>query len=152
MSEKSRRMWELYLVLAATLASGRAYSLFSSGSPEQFYFQVLCSFDLLFFIPYFFSLLQVILTAFHFIPLALYVFNRPIGSPLFWQIMLSLRIIFDVTGNAYTKNVFISLYQTEPMLCLISALLLLLPYLPWYWACWRYAFITSHNKSYRTVL
>ena len=140
MTTNLRRGWEAYFVFTVMLATGRAYSFFTPESSEHLYFQVITAFDPKFPAVYILALLQVGVVIFHLVPLALYAFERTLGPRWFWRVMLVLRAILDLTGNAYTKNVLISLYRNDPWLCAVTFLYLTLPYLPWYWACFRYAF------------
>lgn len=135
-----RRLWEVYFAFAIFLTAGRAYSLFTPESPEHLYFTALNAFEHGFSLFYILALLQIALTAFHWLPLALYICRRRLGPPLFWQVMLVSRAILDVAGNSYAKNLLVSLYRNDPWVCALTLLYLALPYVPWYWACGRYAF------------
>ena len=140
-STNLRRSWEVYFAFTIFLTAGRAYSFFAPESPEHLYFTVLNAFVHGFSLFYILAVLQIALTAFHWLPLALYLFQRRLGPPLFWQVMFVLRAILDTAGNSYTKNTLVSLYQNDPWVCALTLLYLVLPYVPWYWACWRYAFM-----------
>lgn len=140
MSPNIRRPWEVYFAFAIFLTAGRAYSFFTPDSPEHLYFSVLNAFEHGFSLFYILAILQIVLTFCHWLPLALYILERPRGPSLFWQVMFLLRAILDVAGNSYTKNILVSLYQTDPWLCFLTFLFMTLPYVPWYWACGRYAF------------
>jgi len=146
-----RRAWEVYFAFAIFLTAGRAYSFFTPESPEHLYFSVLNAFGHGLSLFYILAVLQIALTAFHWLPLALYIFQRRLGPPLFWQIMLVMRAILDAAGNSYAKNILISLYRNDPALCILTLLYLALPYAPWYWACLRYAFIKGAEARGREV-
>ncbi len=135
-----RRLWEVYFAFTIFLTVGRAYSLFTPESPEHLYFTALNAFEHGFSLFYILALLQIAFTAFHWLPLALHIFRRRLGPPLFWQVMLVSRAILDVAGNSYAKNLLVSLYRNDPWICALTLLYLGLPYVPWYWACGRYAF------------
>ena len=140
-STNLRRAWEFYFAYAILLTAGRAYSIFTPDAPEHLYFQILCAFDPDLPIAYILAVLQIVITVFHWFPLALYIFERPLGPRWLWKVMLVLRVILDVAGNSYAKNVLVSRYQTDPWLSFLTFLFIALPYVPWYWACWRYAFL-----------
>ena len=143
-STNLRRSWEVYFAYAILLTAGRAYSIFAPDAPEHLYLQVIYAFTPDFPIVYILTILQVALNVFHWLPLALYIFQHRLGPPLFWQVMFVLRVILDVAGNSYTKNILVSLYRNDPWICVLTLLYLVLPYAPWYWACGRYAF--GRNK------
>lgn len=143
MRHTSQRIWGIYFVFAIILAAIRAHSFFSLDTSEHLYFSILHSFSKIFLVSYVISFLQVIISLFHCLPLALYIFGWSLGPAAFWRVMLSLRIAFDLTGNSYAQNTFISIYRSDPVLCLVTLLFFVLPYVPWYWACWRYAFRTQ---------
>lgn len=140
-----RRAWEFYFAFAIVLTTGRAYSFFTPDAPEHLYFSVLNAFHPAFSPFYILAILQIALNAFHWLPLALYIFERPLGPRLFWQIVFVLRAILDVAGNSYAKNLLISLYRNDPRLGILTFLFLTLPYVPWYWACFRYAFMRAQD-------
>ncbi len=135
------RAWEIYFAYAILLTAGRAYSIFTPDAPEHLYLQVIYAFNPELPIVYILAILHIAINVFHWLPLALYIFERPLGPRWFWKVMLVLRVILDVTGNSYAKNVLVSLYQNDPWVCVLTLLYLALPYVPWYWACWRYAFV-----------
>ena len=141
MPSSTRRIWEVYFAFAITITAGRAYSIFAPDAPEHLYLQVIYAFNPDFPIVYILAVLQVALNVFHWLPLSLYIFQRRLGPPLFWKVMLVLRVILDVAGNSYTKNILVSLYRNDPLLRSLTLLFIALPYVPWYWACFRYAFI-----------
>ena len=136
-----RRAWELYFAFAIVLTAGRAYSIFTAGAPEHLYLQIIYAFNRDLPIVYILAILQIVITVFHWLPLALYIFERPLGPRWFWKGMFILRVILDVAGNSYAKNILVSIYRNDPWLCVLTLLFLTLPYAPWYWACWRYAFL-----------
>ena len=140
-STNLRRAWEVYFAYAILLTAGRAYSIFPAGAPEHLYLQVIYAFNPDVPIVYILAILQIGVTIFHWLPLALYIFERPLGPRWVWKAMFVLRVILDVAGNSYAKNVLVSLYQNDPWVCVLTLLYLALPYVPWYWACWRYAFV-----------
>lgn len=140
-STNLRRAWEFYFAYAILLTAGRAYSIFTAGAPEHLYLQVIYAFNPDLPIVYILAILHIAINVFHWLPLALYIFERPLGPRWFWKVMLVLRVILDVTGNSYAKNILVSLYRNDPWLCVLTGLFLALPYAPWYWACWRYAFL-----------
>ncbi|GEM_PF-1150198 len=147
MPTNTRRAWELYLAYVIIMTAGRAYRLFTPESPEYLYFDVLNAFARTFSFPYVLALLQIVVTAFHWLPLALYIFQRPLGPRWFWQVILALWAILGITGNSYTKNILVSLYRNDPWLCFLTFLFMTLPYLPWYWACFRYAFVRMKTNA-----
>ncbi len=145
MPSNLRRAWELYFAFAIVLTAGRAYSFFTPDMPEHLYLHVLYAFNPEFPAAYVLTILQISLSVFHWLPLALYILGRPLGPRLLWQIMFVLRIIFDVIGNSYARNILVSLYRNDSLLCLLTLLFLTLPYVLWYWACFRYAFVNSRK-------
>ena len=140
MPDKTKWLWEIYLPFFFILAVGRAVSFFAPQTPEHLYFKILYSFNPVFYISYSLSLIQIVLTLLHGLPLALYTFRVRWLPPRFWQYLLILRVIFDLTGHPYEMNTVVSMYHTSPRLCALTILFAVLPYLPSYWACYAYAF------------
>lgn len=145
MTTNSRRAWKTYFILAIILTVDRAYGFFTPDTPEHLYFSVLNAFHPDFSLFCILAILQIALNVFHWLPLALYILERRLGPPFFWQIMFVLRAILDVTGNSYARNILFALYRNNPLLCVLTLLFLALPYAPWYWACFRYAFIRTQD-------
>ena len=145
------RAWEFYFAYVILLTAGRAYSIFTAGAPEHLYLQVIYAFNPDLPIVYILTILHIAINVFHWLPLALYIFERPLGPRCFWKVMLVLRVILDVTGNSYAKNILASLYRNDPALCALTLFFLALPYVPWYWACWRYAFANSRKSQAMTL-
>lgn len=140
MPNRTKWLWEIYLPFFVILAMGRAVSFFAPQTPEHLYFKILYSFNPVFYISYSLSLIQIILTLIHGIPLVLFTFRIPLLKPKFWQYLLILRVIFDLTGHPYEMNTVVSMYHASPRICALTILLAILPYLPSYWACCAYAF------------
>lgn len=140
MSNRTKWLWEIYLPFFFILAVGRAVSFFAPQTPEHLYFKILYAFNPVFYISYSLSLIQIVLTLLHGLPLALYTFRVRWLKPRLWQYLLILRVIFDLTGHPYEMNTVVSMYHTSPQLCALTILFAVLPYLPSYWACYAYAF------------
>ncbi len=140
MPNKTKWLWEIYLPFFFILAVGRAVSFFAPQTPEHLYFKILYSFNPVFYTTYSLSLIQVILTVVHGLPLSLYTFRVRLLRPKLWQYLFLLRVIFDLTGHSYEMNTIVSMYHVSPGVCALTVLFAVLPYLPSYWACYAYAF------------
>ena len=138
---RAQKKWGSLFRLRDPADRGPGVQHFPAGAPEHLYLQVIYAFNPDVPIVYILAILQIGVTIFHWLPLALYIFERPLGPRWVWKAMFVLRVILDVAGNSYAKNVLVSLYQNDPWVCVLTLLYLALPYVPWYWACWRYAFV-----------
>lgn len=147
MPNKLRWLWEIYLPFYFILAAGRAVSFFAPQTPEHLYFKILYSFNPVFYIPYSLSLVQILLTLAHGLPLTLYTFRVRLFKPKFWQYLLILRAIFDLCGHPYEMNTVVSMCHASPKICALTVLFAVLPYLPSYWACYAYAFRQKKGTS-----
>jgi hypothetical protein len=129
-----------YFILMVYFVAERSYSFFSFDSPQYLYFSILKAFDISFVLPYTLSLMQNIFNIFHLLPLALYMMRIPIFSERFWQYCLVLRLIFDFTGHSYETIYIMGLKQYDLSTTVLVLAAGLIPYVPSYIMCFRYAF------------
>jgi len=67
------------------------------------------------------------------------------GSPHIWKILFLLKIIFDIIGNGYDNNIYVAAIHYDSSYFFYILTKNLLPMVPLYVACFRYAFL---NKVY----
>ena len=141
---KSRRAWEIYLVFFAVLIFKNTYDFFALHSPVYIYFLILRFFDPAFLFIYFINLIQTILNLLHLIPLGLTVYKIRFLPTKFWQYLFILRVIFDLFGHSYDKNILVSFYHDDSIIFWFSCARIFFFYMPSYIACYFYAF--KHEK------
>ncbi len=140
MKKKVSILWKIYLAITIYIALKGTVDFFSPYSTKNLFFFFLTSFDFSFFLPYYLSFMQTMFTLIHCIPLALYIYRIKPLSPHLWRCLLALRIIFDITGHVYELHYFNCLYHENPSLALIVFTASIIKYIPWYIACYKYAF------------
>ena len=140
MSRIQKWVWEAYFILILFSTVGKAYDLFNPGSPDYLYFSILKSFDPAFYFAYGMYTMQVALNVLHCIPLLLYVYRINFLHPKVWQYLFILRCIFEVVGRSYESNTFEALYHSNPKLLVIVLIVVFVPSIPSYCACYQYAF------------
>ena len=132
--------WELYAALYAGFIFKKSILFFHPESPMYLYFYILWHFDKLFFISYALAIIQLVLDAVHLVPLVAFIYHVRLISPRFWQYLLILRIIFDLSGNSYDWNQLISFYKMDFTTGIYVTLAWAMPCLPSYIANFLYAF------------
>jgi hypothetical protein len=140
MRRKTNFFFIIYFIFMVCFVSERSYSFFSYNSQQYLYFTILRAFDNSFTLPYILSLLQNIFNIFHLLPLALYIMRINVLPQLFWQYCLIFRLIFDLTGHSYEKNYIAGLLQYDYLTTGLVLFLAIIPYVPSYIMCYRYAF------------
>ena len=137
---KSRRAWEIYLVFFAVLILKNTYDFFAFNSPVYFYFLILRCFAPAFLVIYFINLIQTVLNLLHLIPLSLTIYKIRFLPTKFWQYLFILRVIFDLFGHSYDKNILLSFYHDDFVIFWFSCTRIFFFYMPSYIACYFYAF------------
>ena len=132
--------WELYAVLYAGFVFRKSLLLFHPESSIYLYYYILRHFDKLFSISYTLAIIQLILDVVHLIPLVAFIYRVPLFFPRFWQYLLILRIILDLSGNSYDWNQLISFYKMDFKTGIYATLAWLIPFFPSYIASFFYAF------------
>lgn len=137
---KPQFFWEIYFWLYLVLVWGKIYNLFAPATAQHLYFRVLQAFHPVFSLAYGLTLLQILFHIIHILPLALFVGRIRLGTPRLWRFLWVLRLVFDVIGHPYEVNALTAFLRTDPLLGLYTLAAAAGPFLPSYWACWRYAF------------
>lgn len=140
MPHRTKWLWEGYFLFMVILIAGKAYSFFAPHTPQYLYFKILYSFNPAFFIPYYLGFLQIVVNIFHCLPLGLYTWRIRLFKPRFWKCLFVLKVILDLTGHSYEMNTLISMYYASPQACALTVSFALIPHIPFYWACYAYAF------------
>lgn len=146
MSSKNRWLWELYFYFIFYLALRNSVHLFSSNSEEYLYYFILRNFNPVFYFAYFAHVMQVLLTLIHCIPLALYIYRIRFLNPMFWQFLFIARCVFEIFGHSYSWKMALAYHKSSPPLLVLILLSLILPYIPSYIVCYRYAFSNGHQE------
>ena len=140
MSKKIKWFWEVCFILYAVLTIRRAVEFFSPHSEIFFYYYFLCAFDHHYLFIYVLNLLQIIFNLWHCLPMGFYTYDIFWLRPKVWQYLLMMKIVFDVMGNSYDKQLLLSLYHSDPKIALTVFLQGFIFQIPAYIACYRYAF------------
>ena len=157
MPSKHRWIWELYFLIILFFAVQKTVDLLSPNSEEYLYYFILRSFNPIFHITYFAHLTHVLLNLIHCIPLLLYIYGIRFLNPYFWQGLFISRCLFEIFGHSYKLKTIAAYYQTNPKLLCIILLTLILPHIPSYVVCYRYAlFCVAHKmvlslNQFRTI-
>ncbi len=133
-------LWRMYLAITIFIVFKESVEFFSPCSTKNLFFSILTSFDFSFFLLYYLSFMQIMFTLIHCIPLALYTYRIKLFSSSLWRGLFALKIIFDITGHGYELNYFNSLYNQDPTIALTMLAVSIIKYIPWYIACYEYAF------------
>ncbi len=147
MSKKISWITIAYLILMTYLIGQEAYRFFSPNSQIHLYFRLLRAFDLTFYIPYLLALCQIIFNILSLIPLFLYIFNIQLFNKMFWKYFLIFNFAFDLTGHSYHVNELVGISYANPRTAILLFLSAVIPYIPKYIACFRYAFYDSLDKQ-----
>lgn len=140
MLKKQRSVWNIYLVIIVLFAAQKVYHLITPSSPSFLYYFILRSFDPIFYLVHSAHVLNVFLTVIHCIPLFLYIHRIRFLNPEIWKYLFVLRCIFEIFGHSYQMNTIIAFYQTNAKLTLLISAVMVLPHIPSYVVCYRYAF------------
>ena len=140
MSKKISWISVAYLMLMIYLMSVKVYHFFSPVTQINLYFTILRAFDIVFYIPYLLTLLQIIFNVLSLVPLFLYIFHIRFLDKKFWQYFLIFNFLFDVTGHSYEIQELIGMFHSSPRIALTVFLSSTIPYFPKYVVCYRYAF------------
>ncbi len=133
--------WKIYFFIYSLYTLSLVIQLMWSDSFPYLYYHTLLAFDkgyLAFYIP---VLGMVVVNVISLIPLFLYVFEIPFLKPEIWQILLALRIIFDVTGHTLELKFFEAIISNADLRTILSMITLVGCLIgPSYMACFQYAF------------
>jgi len=140
MNYKTKWVWEIYLFLILLFIYHKINNLLNPTSPIHLYYFILVSFNKHFLLTYFLFSSQVLLNIIHIIPLAAYTYRVKLFNPKFWQILLFMRLIFDISGHSYEVNHLVSMYHSKPWFAFIVLAQSITTYIPSYFACYTYAF------------
>ena len=143
MKIKHRWIWEAYLIIILVFAMRNLYDLFSQDSKSFLYYFILRSFDPTFMLHFSAYILYVLLNIIHCIPLFLFIYRIRFGNPEVWKLLFVLRCFFEVIGHSYDMNALVALYHAKPKLLLPASVIMIIPHIPSYLACYWYAFRNS---------
>ena len=123
-------------------------SLFNPASIQYSFYQILITFNASYLIRFLLCVTSALFNAISLIPLFLFIYNKQFLAPKFWQKLLTLRLIFDLTGHLYEYYTLKSLFHYEdPSLGFYTTLLLVIMLLPSYIIHYQYAYRLSTLKK-----
>lgn len=138
--KKTGFVWKIYFCIFALYVLGNALDILMPTSFLYIYYHALMAFHPVYFIPYILALGQVFFNLVSLVPLFLFVFRIRFLSDRFWQRVLVLRIIFDLTGHAGEVNQLISISHADSEWFFSKIVLTGIMLIPSYGACFQYAF------------
>ena len=137
---KRQWIWEAYFIIILFFAIRKVYDLVMPSSSDFLYYFILRSFNSVFYITYSAHVIHVFLNIIHCIPLFLYIYKIRFLNPEIWRYLFILRCIFEISGHSYQVNTLTALFDSNPILLLLTILIPLLTHFPSYIACYWYAF------------
>ena len=138
--KKTGLVWKIYLCVFTSYVLGNTGDILIPTSFLYIYYHTLIAFHPAYLISYLLALGQAFFNLVNLIALFLFVFRILFLSQRFWQWMLVLRIIFDLTGHAGEMQHFISIFHANSEWFISRIVLGLLVIFPSYGACFQYAF------------
>jgi len=140
MKINKRFIYAIYLIVLTLFVGRKVHNLFLPETATFFYYFILRSFHPLFYITYGLYFLQVTFQVIHLVPVALYALRIRWLDVEFWQHLLILRFILDLSGHNYEIKQIIAISYYEPRIAVFVFLQSILIYVPSYWLCYQYAF------------
>nr|CAI78513.1 hypothetical protein [uncultured bacterium] len=140
MTKKQRFIWEFYFLMVLLFTLRKTLNFFTPTSEIYLYFHLLQSFDPFFHLVYFSNFMRIALNILHILPLALYIYRIRLFPSFIWQILFTLKVIFDCIGHSYETTYLISLLHHDPLLSLRVLLFSISIYIPATCALFMYAF------------
>jgi len=137
---KSKWIWLIYFCIMMSFAIQKIVILVTPSDPSFLYYYMLRSFSPIFYIDYIAHVINIFLFAIHCIPLFLYIHRIQFLHPEVWRYLFVLKCIFEIIGHSYKLNYLTSLYHLSPRLVFFVLIIAILPYIPLYVLCYRYAF------------
>ena len=135
----SKWFWRVYFLLFSTHVAGKVLLLFYPESPKLLYFRVCCWINSVFCFDYFAAFLQTTLSLLGLLVIGFSITDQYPLPPVFWRYVFWLRVVFDITGHAYERNIFLSLWRDLPWLGALYLLSFVIFFAPSYWINLRYA-------------
>ncbi len=142
MSNRKRRgfAWNIYYACIVYILFLKTYLFFSSSTKIHFYYSCLKAFNPLFYWTYGCALLQILTGLGCVIALTLFSSRTVLGPARLWQTLFISRLFFDATGHSFQWNEIVAVGRFAPKYVGIYLLLITFIYIPFYWACFTYAF------------
>ncbi len=138
--KKTGFVWKIYFFVFSFIIIKNAVGILTPGSFLYLYYHTLIAFHPSYWIFYILAIIQVFFNIVGLFQLFLFVFRICLLTPRFWQWMLALRIIFDVTGHSAELKTLIAVFYNSQEIFLSAVALIALVGIPSYGACFQYAF------------
>lgn len=146
MSKTYRFIWEIYYLIVLLFTFRKTFNFFDPSSDVNLYFSILTGFDPLLRVIYALNLLQIVLNVIHLLPLALYIYSKRLFSPVVWQVLLLLKVVFDTTGHSFEMKILVSTWHHDPWVAIALFVSSTAIYVPAYAALFMYAFLQHKLK------
>ncbi len=147
MKRKNQWVLKAYFFMILLFALQEFYQLISPDSSSFLYYFILRSFDPIFYITYMAHLTYVLLNLIHCIPLILSVYRIQFLHPDVWKYLFIFRCIFEFNGHSFEVNTAKALSHTSPELLIPIGIIAIIPYIPSYIICYKYAFGNNTHPS-----
>ena len=138
--KKTGLVWKIYLFVFSFIVIRNAVDTLNADSFLYLYYHTLIAFHPSYWIFNILAILQVFFNLAGLFQLFLFVFRICLVTPRFWQWMLALRIIFDVTGHSAELKTLTAILYNNHGIFLSTLVLIVLIGIPSYAACFQYAF------------
>ena len=139
MFSSSKWFWRIYFFLFSAHVANGILLLFYPDSPKLLYFRICCWISSVFFFDYFAAFLQTILALLGLLLIGLYISGQYPFPAAFWRCVFWLRVVFDIMGHSYERNILFSLLADLPWLGALYLLSFVIFVLPSYWVNVCYA-------------
>ena len=130
----------VYFLLMLLLTVKEGYALFAAHSEIALYYLIVRAFDPIFYMAYSAHIIRLVLSLIHCLPILLYAYRIRFLSTKFWQYLFVFRCIFEVIGHSYEMNSLIATFYINPQYPLVVLIIMSIPFVPSYIACYWYAF------------
>ena len=140
MPPKYQLVWKIYFAVTLLFVAKKAYYLFDPNSESFYYYFILRAFNPFFYVIYTAHVLHIMLSIIHCLPLFFYIYRIRALDPEVWKSLFILRCIFELTGHSYEITQLTASSYSRPELLAIVVIIMVIPHIPSYLACYWYAF------------
>ncbi len=133
--------WDVYFFVYAFSAVFAAGEFVLPNTGINLYYRFLIAFNIIYIIPYFLNLLQVLVNILSLFPFASYLYRLAFFSPQFSRWLLACRLLLDIFGRSYQAKAIEAILHHDKNLAIITICVAVLYTLPSYWAHLSYAFL-----------
>ena len=138
--KKTGFIWKIYLLIFSVLVYKNSIDILEPTSFLYSYYHTLIKFDSSYWITYALAVIHVFFELVGLVQLSLFIFRICLLTPQFWQWMLILRFIFNLTGCSGELKTLSAIFYASHGIFLSTLALIALVGIPSYAACFQYAF------------